>query len=463
MEKNDHGVDRLNTPEHLDREIGYRSLLLFTLPSILGSLIEPFAEMVDTAFVGHLGSAPLSALAASNILFAISTWLFNFLLYVAGARVALAFGTRDDRGIREALRLAVLLSLTIGVILACILYVAQDLLLIGLMDLSGERLALARDYYDTRLLAVPCILLFSAMLGVWRGMQRVRAAFLLVAICTLSNIMLTFLCLHTFQLGMAGVALGTVLSHLLCASAASLLLIREWFFRVKVAFWGPIEWLQARDFGKKAGFQFLRTLALCSSFLICTSLASSHGTYTAAAHQVLLQFWLLGAYVLDGVAITATSVGGRLWGAADYSRWLVMSKRLLTITIFSGCMFSTVYIVFPHISRVFTPDPHVLAIVQELWWLIACFQLPNAVSFLLDGLLFGQQGFAIIARRMWEGLVFVFLPIIIVSSTVPHITPLWGIWLAICGLNLYRLLSLSRFLLKQAADIRQIGLSKPAV
>ena len=62
--------------------ISYKSLFLFSVPSIIATLVEPIVELVDSAIIGPMGPDYLSALSANSAIFAISIWVFNFLVII---------------------------------------------------------------------------------------------------------------------------------------------------------------------------------------------------------------------------------------------------------------------------------------------------------------------------------------------------------------------------------------------
>ena len=73
----------------------YRSLIFFSIPSILTSMVEVFASGIDTALVGHLSTKALAALAVASTVFNSLTWVFNFLVNASLEAVAHYRGRGD--------------------------------------------------------------------------------------------------------------------------------------------------------------------------------------------------------------------------------------------------------------------------------------------------------------------------------------------------------------------------------
>ena len=58
-----------------------RDILILSIPASLAVMIEPLAAMVDTSFMGRIGTDELAAIGIGvNVLMSIS-WMFNLLLY----------------------------------------------------------------------------------------------------------------------------------------------------------------------------------------------------------------------------------------------------------------------------------------------------------------------------------------------------------------------------------------------
>ena len=78
-------------------ELHLRKLLIYSSPLILGSLLEPLASIVDTAFIGRWGTTELAALAIGVTIFNSFSWVFNFLVHIPMESVAKAtLGKREQ-------------------------------------------------------------------------------------------------------------------------------------------------------------------------------------------------------------------------------------------------------------------------------------------------------------------------------------------------------------------------------
>jgi len=113
--------------------------------------------------------------------------------------------------------------------------------------------------------------------------------------------------------------------------------------------------------------------------------------------------------------------------------------RVLSLGAILGLGFSLFYFFFESFTQsLFTSDPKVLELIGSIWPWIVLSQIPNALAFVYDGLLFGLGpvgGFVFVRRWMMVGALAVFLPIAL------SFDGLMGVWIGLISLNLFRLAS----------------------
>ncbi|MGH2807122.1 MAG: MATE family efflux transporter, partial [Actinomycetota bacterium] len=77
------------------------AIFALALPAFGALAADPLYSLVDTAFVGHLGTVELGAVAVGTAAFTASFWLFSFLAYGVTPKVARAVGAEDPRTAAE--------------------------------------------------------------------------------------------------------------------------------------------------------------------------------------------------------------------------------------------------------------------------------------------------------------------------------------------------------------------------
>src|SRR5690554_2452026 len=120
-------------------------------PIILANAAVPALGLVDTAVIGHFGTATdLGGLALGALLFNFVYWSFGFLRMGTTGFVAQASGAGDEVEVRAALGRAVLLAAVLGVVLIAVQWPVVWLYL-GLMDGSEAVEAATAGYFQTRI------------------------------------------------------------------------------------------------------------------------------------------------------------------------------------------------------------------------------------------------------------------------------------------------------------------------
>ena len=194
------------------QSVSYSSLFLFSLPSILASLLEPLASLVDTALVGRMNTDWLGALAVGSIILGSFTWVFNFLIHATTHGIASSDNPTGTALLRERVRISLTVGLGLGLLSALLLWFLR-FHLYTLAGANAPLIPLVDEYFSIRILGHPLILLQTTALSVLRGLGNVRTSLILTVLTTATNIAASWFFLYVARIGLAGAAWGTVLAH----------------------------------------------------------------------------------------------------------------------------------------------------------------------------------------------------------------------------------------------------------
>lgn len=429
----------------------YTELIRFSIPSAAATLVEPAAEIIDSALVGHLGDVYLSSLSSANAVFAVSFWVFNFLVHVASAEVASYFGSGDKAKLDGSIRLGFFLSCLFGGCAAGFLLLTPSWWFQSLMDLDPQRLELTSQYYHVRCFSLPFILLISSLSGVLRGYKRVRTSFALLASFTLLNAVSTYLAVYVWDFKLAGAAYGTVFSSVVVALLGWMFFLKKESVslqtsKLSLLFRGQ----QIRSYLSHSANQFGRTAAISATFFIAAAWSNRTGSVVGSAHQISVHFWLVASYLLDGFSVTAVALGAGLWNRKQTAEFFTLSRKLLLLSVVVGFIFCSVFLAVPGLVTIFTSSHQTILEVRSVWWLIAVMQIPNSAAYTLDGIFFAMKNFRDIRKKTWRALFLGFLPVFLILGPDTLIQA----WIAISTFNLLRLclLALHLYQLKNSAS-----------
>jgi putative MATE family efflux protein len=382
-----------------DRRALDREIAALALPALGTLAADPLVSMVDTAFVGRLGTVPLAALGVNAALFSLAFVVFNFLAYGTTPRVARAWaaGRRDEAG--RAVMQALTLAVATGV-LATIVLVSAGGLLVTLMGATGDLREPALAYLRIRALAGPAVLLVMAGHGIFRGVQDTRTPLWVTLGLNLVNLVLDPVLIFGLGWGLAGAAWATVAAQ--WAGALCFLWILAGPRRDLL---GPRPRVptvgELLPFLRIGGELSVRTFSLIATLTLATAVATRVGTAEVAAHQVAMQLWLLLALVVDALAVAAQALVGRYRGEGHPAAVRSVAARLLFWGGIVGLLLAFLFFVAaPWLPRVFTDDPVTLRTVALVLPFVIWMQPLNALVFVWDGIFMGKEDFRFLARQM---------------------------------------------------------------
>lgn len=421
------------------QNVNLKSALKSSIPATAALAMEPMAELVDSMILGQINSSYLSSLLLTNSFLASLTLIFNFLSYGSTARLAFYSGTKDRQGLANEIWASVLIAFGVGLLVSTLLLFFRVTLLEGLMGASPAMIEACSPYWMIRVSGHSFVLLSMSLVGVLRGLLKFKASLWFVLLATLINVLGTYFSVKVFAYGLQGAAISTVASFLISDAAIIFYLWKLGCISSESVSLARV-FASLKSIGGEGLGLMLRSSCLTAAFFIMTSQISRIGSAELAAHQVALQIWLFSSYFIDGIAVTATSFGAKLLGEKQFASYKFLGNALLIVASTIGTVFAVVYGFGQNlIISLFTNDLTVVEHLGEIWLYLILSQPLHSALYVYDGLIFGTREFAYLGRRMLEGFCFCFLPLVALNQVTS--SSLLGVWFAIFGLNIYRLIS----------------------
>lgn len=316
-----------------------KRILALALPSIAANITTPLLGLVDTAIVGHMGSAVfIAAIAVGSVMFNMVYWFFSFLRAGTSGLAGQACGAGDPRA--QALILRRSLLVAFGA--AGLLILLQRPLEWGLLWLAApdpEAALLAKRYFRILIYGAPAMLATYALSGWFLGMQNSRVLMYTSLAVNVTNIAASLALVYGFHFGIEGVAFGTLIAQWTGLGVSALFLRR---YRVGATAWRDVaRWDELRRFFKVNIEVMLRTVCLMAVTMWFTRAGASQGSVVLAANTLLMQLFLLFSYVMDGFAFAAEALAGRFTGernetALDKTIRATMGWGLILALVFTG-------------------------------------------------------------------------------------------------------------------------------
>lgn len=386
-----------------------KEILRLAIPNIITTLTVPLLGMVDLAIVGHMGSSVyIGAIALGTMIFNMIYWNFGFLRMGTSGFTAQAYGAGQQDEAVHILSRALLIALSAALLLVALQYPIR-LLVFRLVQGSAEVESVAARYFHCCIWAAPALLGLYVFKGWFIGMQNARLPMWIAIFMDVSNILLSLFFVFGLHMKIEGVALGTVL-----AQYAGL--------AVAIGCWWRYYRGYARFFSRKALFSkqkmlsffkvnadiFLRTLCLIAVFTFIPAVGARMGDGYLSANTLLMQFFTLFSYVMDGFAYAGESLVGKYVGAQDGTSMRRVIRALFYWGVSLSACFVAVYAFFGDgLLRLFTDDMQVVAFARRYYMWVLVIPFAGFAAFLWDGILIGATASKLMRNSMFVAtLVF---------------------------------------------------------
>lgn len=410
-------------------------------PIILANASVPLLGIADTAVIGRQGSVEaLGAIALGSLIFSFVYWSFGFLRMTTTGFVAQADGAGDESEVRLTLARAIFLGTGFGLVL-WLLQGPIHSLAFTLLDGSEAVESQAQEYFAWRIWGAPAALATYALVGTLIGLAQSRRLLFLQLFINGLNIVLDLVLAGPLQMGVKGVALGTVIAEW-TGLALGLLLIGQLLKERSRLEW-DLHGLWAKErllgmFGAQLDIM-LRTFLLLGGFAWFTNQGARFGDTILAANHVLLQLVSFSAFVLDGYAFATESLVGRAHGAKDregFDKALSMTCELALVSALVLAL--GVYFAGPLAVNAITDLEPVRLAAQSYLGFAAVYVALSVAAFQLDGVFIGTTR----TRDMRNASFWSLTGFLLLSVPLVHRWENSGLWVSFIGYVVLRAFAL---------------------
>ncbi|MBQ7062679.1 MAG: MATE family efflux transporter [Bacteroidales bacterium] len=419
---------------HLNQKI-----LQLALPNIITNITVPLLGMVDTAIVGHLGQAYLGAIAIGTAIFNLIYWNFGFLRMGTSGFTAQAYGARQlDEAVRVFIR-AFSLALLIAVVLIVLQY---PLALLSRLIFNGSAnvLTMALAYFFVRIWAAPATLGLYAIKGWFIGMQNSRLPMWIAIFINVVNILCSLLFVLHFHWGIRGVALGTVIAQYSGLLVGLAFLVSRYGKLFQRAFRRntssastfisqALRWADMKRFFRVNGDIFLRTVCLAAVFTFITSESGRISDQILAVDTLLMQFFTLFSYIMDGFAYAGESLVGRYIGARNRTALVGTVRHLLLWGLALTLLFTALYAVGgTAFLGLFSDEAAVIQASQPFLFWTLVIPVCGFAAFLFDGIFIGATASRTMRNAMFVATAAFFGVYYALRFLIPGVTDSTLLW-----------------------------------
>ena len=365
-----------------------RTLLV---PLVIEQILVVAVGMADTMMVSAVGEAAVSGVSLVDMLNLLISNLFAALA-TGGAVVTSQFlGARRNaeaqRSAGQLVLLTVLISLAVAVLSVGL---RSPLLRLAFGAIEDDVMDAAMLYWFITALSYPFLAVYNASAALFRCQNNTRISMLISAGMNVFNIAGNALCVYVLRLGVAGVAIPTLLSRvlgclvltgLLCQEHNALHLRVQDVLHVEPGLVRRILRIGIPSAVENSLFQLGRIMVV--------GIIAGFGTVQIAANAVANNLDGLGCIPGDAVNLAMITVVGRCIGAGDTKQAAHYAKKLVGLVyLMGGVLNISILLSLPLLLNLYTLSAETAALATTLVWIHdgfamllwpASFTLPNAL------------------------------------------------------------------------------------
>lgn len=301
-------------------------IISFTLPLIASGILQLLFNAADMVVAGrYAGSIALGAVGATGSL--VNLFINVFLGLSVGTNVTVAhyFGASRDKELRETVHTSILLSVICGLFLVAFgnAFCAPMLRLMGTPE---EILPHSVIYLRIYFAGMPVVLLYNFGSAILRAVGDTRRPLYFLLLAGVINVGLNLLFVINFGMGVAGVALATIISQAISATLVVICLIKTdmpYGIRIRELKLSADKVKRIMRIGLPAGFQ--GAIFSFSNVLIQSSV-NSFGAVAVAGNTAAMNLEGFVYNAMNAFHQTAISFTGQNMGARK-------PERIIRITL----------------------------------------------------------------------------------------------------------------------------------
>lgn len=311
-------------------------IIKFTIPVMLSGILQLLFNTADVIVVGRFtGKTALAAVGSTGSLINLLVSLFMGLSIGTNVLVARYQGAKDDKAVSETVHTSIALGIVGGLILLIIGVVATRPLL-EMMATPEDVIDQSTLYMRILFFGMPLNLILNFGAAILRAIGDTKRPLYYLTIAGVINLFLNIFLVTVFSLGVAGVAIATVISEGVSCGLILLCLkhetgaIRLYFNRIKI---NPSKCIDIMKIGLPAGLQ--GCIFSISNVLIQSSV-NSFGSTVMAGNTAASNIEGFVYVSMNSLHQTCISFTSQNFGAGKFKRIKKVLINCLVIVAITG-------------------------------------------------------------------------------------------------------------------------------
>ena len=381
----------------------WKRILQFSIPMILGNIAQQLYNTADTVIVGmYVGDNALSAVGSATPILNLLLALFVGISTGAGIVISQCCGARDREGLSKNIGNCI----TLTVIASVFIMIFAPMITRPMLNLLGTPDSIidwCQDYLNIYFYGILGFFMYNMLSGILRGLGDSASALVYLLVAAALNVILDLLFVAGFGMGVAGVALATILaqgiSSVLCYR--KLMTLSHMFDLNKEAF----------RFDKHVSGRIVRigipsgiTQAIMScSMMVVQALTNSMGEMVIAANVIIMR--------VDGFAMmpnlsfgqamsvyTGQNVGAHKWHRVHKG----INQGCYIAQAFSASITLVLLFLNRYLFGIFTDTAELIELAGQMMRIMAVGYIAVSVTQVMGGVM---RGAGDTVTPMWISMI----------------------------------------------------------
>lgn len=341
MKKLDLGKEKINT-----------LLLSFAIPCVISMLINSVYNIVDQIFIGK-GVGTLGN-AATNVIFPlviIANAISGLIGNGASANLSLRLGEKKEDEAKKCIGSAITLTIIVSIVFSIIIYLLLPNL-VYLLGCTKNVYHYALDYGRIILIGAPFMITYSAIASIIRADGSPKYSMILLVVGAIINIILDPIFIFTFNMGVKGGAIATVIGQIV-----SCIMALVYIPKIKSVKLEKSDFKLDKSITRTLGLglsSFITQATVLALFVFMNNIMTKYGATSKFGSDIPLSVYgviskINSLYIstILGISIGSQPIIGFNYGAGNYSRVRETLKKVLVINMIVGIIFNTIFFLFP--------------------------------------------------------------------------------------------------------------------
>lgn len=345
-------------------------IMTFSLPAIFSLIIETMTSVVDTSFAGHLGSQSESALTAMGLLsplLAVFVALQTLFAISTAIMISKYLGRNDMLKLNNYFKSGFIMTLVVSISTSLLVYLFMDPIL-SMLGAEAEVYNLAQDYLKIIIVSNIFSAVGYTLTSTIRAFGNPKAEAIIIVLSVIINIVFNAILTFGFQLGMVGIALGTLISEVVCALLSVVYLVKNknWFTSNQFSFKVFVH-MSYKMFTIGFAQTTIQLLAGVTAFIINYQLLTVGGNAHIAMWNIANKMYMLMLMPIIGITQAVQTIIAYFNGKGDEVKKLMVVKKTVQYCFFYGIGITViVFLVGKYILFIFTGDQEIIESVMSI-------------------------------------------------------------------------------------------------